>query len=106
MPLLGALLGNLFTGLAAFLVTFLTRKVAVATAAVAAFGVVTVALLATFNTLVAPLAGALFNTAYGQVLGLAFPPMAGTCLAIMGSCWAACTLYRWQVAAIKLSASA
>jgi ABC-type uncharacterized transport system permease subunit len=106
MPLLGSLLVSLFSGLATFFAQFLTRKVAVATAAVAALGTVTVALLAAFNGLVAPLAAAVFSTQYGQVLGLAFPPMAGTCLAIMASCWAACTLYSWQRKAIELAAQA
>lgn len=106
MPLLGALLVSLASGIASFFVQFLTRKLAVATAAVAALGLVTVALLAAFNGLVAPLVAQLFSTSYGQVLGLAFPPVAGTCMAIIGACWSACTLYKWQVGAIKLSAVA
>lgn len=106
MPLLGALFVSLASGIATFFVQFLTRKLAIATAAVAALGVVTVALLAGFNMLVAPLAANLFATSYGQVLGLAFPPVAGTCIAAIGVCWSACTLYRWQVKAISLAATA
>jgi len=106
MPLLGALIISLASGIASFFVQFLTRKLAIAAAAVAALGVVTVALLAGFNGLVAPLVAQLFATSYGQVIGLAFPPVAGTCMATISACWAACTLYKWQVRAISLSAVA
>lgn len=103
MPLLGALIISLASGIATFFVQFLTRKLAIAAAAVAAFGLVTTALLAGFNALVAPLVGQLFMTSYGQVIGLAFPPVAGSCMAVIGICWGACTLYKWQVGAIKLA---
>lgn len=106
MALLGALFVSLASGLATFFVQFLTRKLAIAAAAVAAFGAVTVALLAGFNGLVSPLVAQLFSTSYGQVLGLAFPPVAGTCMAAIGLCWSACTLYKWQVKAISLAAVA
>jgi len=44
----------------------------------------------------------LFNTAYGQLIGLAVPPIAGTCLGIIASTWAACTLYAWQKKALDV----
>lgn len=103
MPLLGALFATLASGFAAFLVQFLTRKLAIATAAVASLALVTGVLLGGFNLLVAPLVAGLFSTSYGQVLGLAFPPVAGTCMAAIGLCWSACTLYKWQVKAISLA---
>lgn len=106
MPILGALFVSLASGIATFLVQFLTRKLAIATAAVAALALVTGVLLTGFNTLLSPLVASLFATNYGQVIGLAFPPAAGTCTAVIGLCWAACTLYKWQVQAIKLSAVA
>lgn len=106
MPALGALFVALASGIATFLVQFLTRKLAIATAAVAALAVVTGALLLGFNTLVAPLVAQLFSTNYGQVIGLAFPPVAGTCVAAISIAWSACTLYKWQVGAIKLATSA
>jgi hypothetical protein len=106
MPLLGALLATLFGGVASFLVAIFAKKFAVAAAAVAALAVATVALMAAFRSLVAPLVANAFNTQYGQFIGLAFPPAAGNCLATIALCWSACALYRWQVTAIKLSASA
>jgi len=106
MPLLGALFVSLFGGVASFLVAMLGKKIAVAAAAVAALSVVTVALMVAFRAIVAPLLAEGFATSYGQFLGLAFPPVAGNCIAAIAAAWAACTLYKWQVKAIQLSASA
>lgn len=102
MPLFATFLGSLVTGLATFLAQFLSRKVAIATAAIAALATVTGGLLLAFNLAVAPLVASAFSTQYGQFLGLAFPPVAGTCLATYATVWAACVLYRWQVDGIKI----
>jgi len=103
MPLFALFFGSMLSALAGFLAKFLTRKLAVASTAIAALATVTGALLAAFNLAVAPLVAQMFSTAYGQLLGLAFPPVAGTCLAVYGSMWAACGLYSWQVRALKIS---
>jgi hypothetical protein len=102
MPFLGALLVTLAGGLADFLVKFMGGKLAIGTAAVAAFGIITVALLATFNALVVPLAQQAFATEVGQFLGLAFPPVAGNCMFVMGAVWSACTLYAWQARCLAM----
>lgn len=102
MPLLGALLVTLAGGLADFLVKFMSGKLAIATAALAAFGIITVALLVAFNTLVAPLAQQAFSSEVGQFLGLAFPPVAGNCMFTMGAVWSACTLYAWQARCLAM----
>jgi hypothetical protein len=106
MPVLGALLVSLFGGVASFFVALLGKKVAIAAAAVTALGVATAALMVTFRSLVAPLLAQMFTSQYGQFFGLAFPPVAGNCLATIAATWAACALYKWQVRAISLSASA
>jgi len=106
MPVLGALLYSLLGGLAAFFVKFMTRKMAVISAAITALAVITGALLLTFNTVISPLAQQAFSNEVGQFLGLAFPPVAGTCIAAMGTIWAACTLYGWQLRALAISVQA
>lgn len=106
MPLLGLLFTSLFSGAVSFLVQFLSRKVAVAGVAIAALATVTGALLVAFNALINPLASQLFQTAYGQALGLAFPPVAGSCLTTLASAWTACALYSWQMKAVNLAAIA
>jgi len=104
MPLLGSLLVSLFTTLGGFLSAFFAAQVAIRVAAVVAFLGFGAALLLLFNSTVAPLAGAMFSTAYGQVLGLAFPPVAGTCLAAIAAVWSGCALYGIQRRALGLVA--
>lgn len=106
MPLFALFFGGVMSGFASFLATFLTRKVAVVSAALIALGTITGALLLGFNTLVTPLVAQMFSSQYGQFMGLAFPPVAGTCLAALGTGWAACTLYAWQFKALSIAVQA
>jgi len=104
MPILGGLLVSLFTGLGGLFSAIFGAQVAVKLAAVAAFIGFGVVLLAVFNTLVAPIAAAVFSTGFGQLLGLAFPPIAGTCLAAVAAVWSACGLYGIQRRALSMVA--
>lgn len=106
MPVLGTLFTFLFGGIAAFFVEFLTKKVVVVGLAVAGCALALVALMLVFNNVVAPLVAQMFSTQYGQFLGLAFPPIAGTCMAGIASTWGACALYKLKLQSIKMSASA
>lgn len=104
MPILASLLVSLFTGVGGLLSAMFGAQIAVRLAAVAALISFGVALLAIFNGVVAPIAAAVFSTSYGQLLGLAFPPIAGTCLAAIATTWSACTLYGIQRRALTLVA--
>lgn len=97
---------SLFGGIASLMAAMWAKKISVSVLAVAGFALALTALMATFNMLVSPLVGALFSTQYGQFLGLAFPPVAGTCLFSLSSCWGACALYKLKIQSIKMSASA
>lgn len=97
---------SLMGGIASFLVQFVTKKIAVVAAAIAAIAAAFGVLMTLFNLLVTPLAAAMFSTQYGQFLGLAFPPMAGQCLAAITASWIGCALYKLKVQSIKLTASA
>lgn len=101
MPILGGLLVSLFSGLASFLASFLSKKVSIGLAAATTLGTLYGGLVVAMNTAVGPLADALFSTSYGQFIGLAFPPLAGTCVGIIATVWAACTLYSWQKKALE-----
>lgn len=106
MPVLAQLFINLFGGLVSALVATGTKKVATVALAVTAFGLALTALMTGFNLLVTPFVAAMFATQYGQFIGLAFPPISGTCIAGMGTAWGACALYKLKVQSIKMSASA
>jgi len=104
MPLFASLFSSFFGALGAFLTKLFVAKVAVRVAAVAALASLGGVLMVTFNGIVAPLVAQAFSTAYGQFLGLAFPPVAGTCMAGIAGLWLACTTYKLQERAIMVTA--
>lgn len=106
MPLLAGLIASLAGGIASFLAQVWAKKIVVAGLAVAAFAVALGVLMAVFNGLVSPLIQAMFSTQYGQFLGLAFPPISGTCMTSIATCWGACALYKLKMQSIKMTASA
>lgn len=97
MPVFAAMVATLFSALGGFLLKMFVAKVAIRIAAVAAITAFGAALLTAFNMQVAPLMAQAFNTQYGQVVGLAFPPVAGTCVAALLAVYGACSLYTLQV---------
>lgn len=100
MPLLGGLLLNLFSGLAGGMASWFAQRTATKIVVTGALVFTAGALMIVFNTTVSPLVGSLFNTAYGQFLGLAFPPVAGTCMTAITTCWVACATYKLRERAI------
>lgn len=106
MPILAGLITALFGGIASLIALLWAKKISVAVLAIAGFALALVALLAVFNGLVSPLLATMFSTGLGQFIGLAFPPIAGTCMAALATCWGACALYRLKLDAIKATASA
>lgn len=98
MPLLGGLLVNLFGGLVAFLVTWVSRKVAFGLAAVAVMSGLTLGIfvlmrvtLAALNTFVS---GA--PSIFIQALQMMIPPAAPFVIGAYVTMWTACMVYTWQ----------
>lgn len=102
MPILAGLLVSMFSALASMFALNLSKKVAFGLAAVTTLGTLYGGLVVVMNAAVSPILGSLFSTSYGQFIGLAFPPIAGTCLGIIATTWAACTLYAWQKKALDV----
>ncbi|MBE7157805.1 MAG: DUF5455 family protein [Rhodospirillales bacterium] len=98
MPLLGALLLPLFSGIVAWLMQWFTRKVAFGLAAVAASSALTLALFVlmrgTISAVLALSSG--LPSMFAQAMGMAVPPAASACLGAYISIWVACTAYTWQ----------
>jgi len=105
MPAFAAMVSALFGALSVFLAKLFVAKLVVRIAGVAAITACGVALMAAFNMHLAPLVADMFSSPYGQFIGLAFPPIAGTCMATMMALWLAVTTYAVQVRAIKLTSS-
>lgn len=105
MPIFAQLFAGFMTAIGGFLLKLFVAKVTIRVVAVAAITALGSVLLLTFNNFIAPLVAQAFNTQYGQFLGLAFPPVAGTVLAGLLTLWAACIAYRLHVEAIKMTAN-
>jgi len=101
MPIFAALVSLLFTKLMLFLGLMFAKKVALTILGVAALVTIAGALYATMRGVIIPLATSLFSTSYGSILGLAFPPIAGTCILGIFTVWSACGLYSYQRTAIR-----
>lgn len=88
MPLLAALLKSALTWLGTVGIILTESKQAIRIGfALGMASAYTLCVLG-FTTFIAPLIGALFSTSYGQVIGMAFPPIAGTIIVGLGSLWA------------------
>ena len=85
---------------------YLSREQCTALAAAAAFTAALASLVGVFNAWIAPLVAQAFNTQYGQFIGLAFPPIAGSCLATLASAFLAIQVYKLGQRIATVSASA
>lgn len=98
MPILGGLLVNLFGGLVAWLVTWVSRKVAFGLAAVAVMSALTLGIFVLMRLTLAGLnayvhgAPAIFIMA----LQMMIPPAAPFVLGSYVTMWTACMVYTWQ----------
>jgi hypothetical protein len=106
MPILAGLIGSLFSAFGAFFVTILAGKLAIRVAGATLIAAMGVALIVVFNAWIAPLVQQAFSTSYGQVIGLAFPPVAGSVLSLYFLAWTAVLTYKLQAQAIALTSKA
>lgn len=95
MPVLAALLAAFAGKFFALFSGIFGAIIGMRIAAAVALGTLYVAAVLVFTTVVAPFFGAIVNTQYGYVIGLAFPPMAGTVLAALSGLWIAVAGYRY-----------
>lgn len=98
MPLLGGLLVNLFGGLVAFLVTWVSRKVAFGLAAVAVMSGLTLGIFVAMRLALAGLNAYVTGAPaiFVQALQMMIPPAAPFVLATYITMWTACMVYTWQ----------
>jgi hypothetical protein len=102
MPILAALIKGSFAFLVSFGTLFLTTKYAIRLAAVLALAAAYVVAVAIFTAFIAPLFAQLFSSGIaGTVLGLAFPPIAGTVVAGLSALWVAMITYRYTAGMVR-----
>lgn len=81
MKLLGTLTLGIGERLFNFFASFLGAKAATRIIAVGTLATIYISCVVYFTTMIAPWLAAIFATAYGALLGLLFPPIAGTIVA-------------------------
>ncbi len=108
MPLLGALLTNLFSGLVAWFAQYVTRKVAFGLAATAAMSTLTLGLYLLMRTSLNGLASYVTGAPaiLLDALALSIPPAAPFVISTYITMWTACTVYTWQRDLLYLFAKA
>jgi len=104
MPLFAALFSALFSALGVFLAKLFAARLAMRLIGVAALTAMGSAMLTAFNGWISPLVAVAFSTQYGQFIGLAFPPIAGTVLTVYFTAWIAVQTYKMQTRAVALTA--
>ena len=97
--LLSGILGSIFT----LIVGITGASAAIRLIAVAVVATAYVALVLAFSALIAPWIASVFSSQYGQLLGLLFPPVAGTVMASLASFWAVVVGYRYMSTLTKMA---
>lgn len=85
------------------MLTMFGAKIATRLAAVMLLATLYVACLAVFVALVSPWMSSVFSSAYGQLIGLLFPPVAGTVVAGLGTFWASIISFRYVSSLTKMA---
>lgn len=105
MPLFAAFFGALFSSLGVFLAKMFAAKLAIRLVAVGVLVSLATGLVSAFNGWIVPMLSMLFSTSYGQFLGLAFPPVAGTVMTVYMTAVLAVGTYRLKAHAVKVTAN-
>jgi len=102
MPALGLLLQGLMGNMYALMLALSSAKQLVRFTAMGILAAAYVACALAFTLFIDPLLGALFSTAFGMLLGLAFPPIAGTVIAGVVGLWGCVVAKRYYVKFINI----
>jgi len=104
VPIFAALVNAIGVKFFALLLAMFGAKYAVRLAALTALAALYAAGLVAFSALISPWIGAVFNTQYGQLLGLLFPPVAGTVLAALAAFWSVVIVQKYSATLLKSAA--
>lgn len=87
MPLLATLLSGFGSAIYGLFAAILASRVAVRMSAVLALAAIYISCVVYFSTMIEPWLSGVFATQYGQLLGLLFPPVAGSVMASLAAYW-------------------
>lgn len=87
MSLLAALLKSIGVYVGGLVISVIGVKMAIRLTAVATLAAIYISCVVYYSTMIGPWLIGVFSTAYGALLGLLFPPVAGTVLASLSAYW-------------------
>ncbi|ODU08182.1 MAG: hypothetical protein ABS84_14100 [Rubrivivax sp. SCN 71-131] len=105
MPVFAALFKATMAGFYSLYLAIKAKEIALRLLAIATIAATYIAAVTMFTAYVQPLIAVLFATSYGQVIGLAFPPIAGTVLAGLVALWGALVAKNYYYKVIKIGVS-
>jgi len=103
MPLLAKLFVWLTGNIYGLILSAFGAKWAIRVSAITALAGLYVASAVAFSTLIVPWLDAFASTQFGILLGLLFPPVAGTVLASLAAFWAVILASRYSAKLIKMT---
>lgn len=87
MPLFASLLSAIGGAIFALIASLVGAKIAVRLIGVASLATIYISCVVYFSSIVGPWIAGVFASQYGQLLGLLFPPVAGTVIASLSAYW-------------------
>jgi len=105
MPIFAELLEGLLTSIYKLIAGLVGEKSAISLLAVTTIGSLYVASVVAFSSMISPWLSSVFDSQYGQLLGLLFPPVSGTILASLATYWTLIISYRYASSMTKLTMS-
>lgn len=103
MPLIGALLTTIASAFFSFMAAMVGAAWAVRITAALTLAGIYIACVVFYTAMIGPWLLAVFNTAYGALLGLLFPAVAGTVAASMGLYYTCITAKRYTGKLMKMA---
>lgn len=97
MPLFAALVQALFGSAVRVMLALAAARETVRLSGVLVLAALYLAAVVAYSAFIQPLLGSLFSTSYGQVLGLAFPPISGTVITGLSALWVTLLAKRYIV---------
>jgi hypothetical protein len=97
MPLFAALVKGLFGSAISVMLALAAARESIRLSGVLLLAAVYLVAVVAYSTFISPLLSSLFATSYGQVIGLAFPPIAGTVITGLSALWVTLLAKRYIV---------
>ena len=87
MPIFAALFKSVGLWIGGLIISVIGVKAAIRLTAVATLAAIYISCVVYYSAMILPWLAGIFVTAYGALLGLLFPPVAGTVLASLSAYW-------------------